>query len=154
MLGTDASKVAFFKEFEMWDQLRGLFYTSGRWFEYYELSLAVGDISAALNTILQCGLLPAADKQVAQMIFHYAMAEAFYGRNNIPPPIYERGRILGAVQTTWLEDVGKQWSDLHKFGDDIYDEKASMSTKRLQNGLLKDFFCLYVGLQFLSNSNH
>ncbi|OGE51205.1 hypothetical protein PENARI_c014G04055 [Penicillium arizonense] len=144
MLGTDASKVAFFKEFEMWDQLRGLFYTSGRWFEYYELSLAVGDVSAALNTMLQFGLLPAADKQIAQMMFHYAMAEVFYGRNNLPPPIYERDRILGSVQSTWLEQLGKQWSDLHKFGDEIYDEKASMSTTRLQNGLLKDFFCLYA----------
>jgi hypothetical protein len=147
MLGSDASKVAFFREFEMWDQLCGLFITSGRWFEYYELSLAVGDLSEALNTLLHCGLLPAAEKQMAQMIFQYVMAGDFFGRNDMNPRICERAKILGAIQSTWLEDIGRQWMELHRFGDEIYDEKASMSTKGLQNGLLKDFLCLYVSSQ-------
>ncbi|KAJ5757424.1 uncharacterized protein N7511_006118 [Penicillium nucicola] len=146
MLGNDDTKVAFFREFEMWDQLRSLFYTSRRWFEYYELSLAVGDLSVALQTLLRCGLLPTTDKQTVQLLFHYVMAEAFHCRNanSKARRIEEQTNILRAVKTTWLEPLAKQWIELQNFSEEFSDPDASMSIKKLPNGVLKDFLCLYA----------
>ena len=44
LLGSDVEKLSFFKEFEMFDQMRSLYKERHRWFEYYELSVAVGDL--------------------------------------------------------------------------------------------------------------
>lgn len=75
LLGSDVEKLAFFKEFEMFDQMRSLYKDRRRWFEYYELSVAVGDLPGAMDTLLTQKLLPVIDKKTSEYILHYTMAE-------------------------------------------------------------------------------
>jgi hypothetical protein len=51
MLGSDVCKIAFFKEFEIWDQLRALYSSKSRWFEYYDLSVARPCLSKILHSL-------------------------------------------------------------------------------------------------------
>ncbi|KAJ5519217.1 DNA helicase UvrD-like C-terminal [Penicillium expansum] len=123
MLGSDVSKIAFFKEFEMWDQLRALYSSKSRWFEYYDLSVAVGDIPAAISTLLVHKLMPVVDKPVVEKLFNYSMVES--------------NRLT-------LEKLGAQWKALLLLMDDFDDIDQPASVKHLDKGLLKDVFCLFV----------
>jgi hypothetical protein len=150
MLGSDVSKIAFFKEFEMWDQLRAFYSSKSRWFEYYDLSVAVGDIPAAIGTLLVHKLMPVVDKPVVEKLFNYSMVEVLYAHRNLIPAKPERDGLLKSVKLTYLEKLGAQWRTLLQLIDDLEDTNLSASVKHLDKGLLKDIFCLFVCFQ----SNH
>ncbi|KAJ5778909.1 hypothetical protein N7457_006629 [Penicillium paradoxum] len=144
LLGSDVSKIAFFKEFEMWDQLRVLYATKSRWFEYYDLSLLSGDIPAAISTLLVRKLLPVVEKPVLEKLFSYAMVEILYAHIGLIPVNPERESLLRSVKSTCLESLGAQWKALFLLIDDLDDMDVSTSSKNLDKGLLKDIFCLFV----------
>ncbi|CAG8896595.1 unnamed protein product [Penicillium egyptiacum] len=144
MLGSDVSKIAFFKEFEMWDQLLALYSSKSRWFEYYDLSVAVGDIPAAIGTLLVQKLMPVVDKPVVEKLFNYAMVEALYAHRDLIPAKPERDGLLKSVKTTYLEKLGAQWRTLLLLIDDFEDMDLPASVKHLDKSLLKDIFCLFV----------
>ncbi|CAP86579.1 Pc20g12500 [Penicillium rubens Wisconsin 54-1255] len=144
MLGSDVSKIAFFKEFEMWDQLRAFYSSKSRWFEYYDLSVAVGDIPAAIGTLLVHKLMPVVDKPVVEKLFNYSMVEVLYAHRNLIPAKPERDGLLKSVKLTYLEKLGAQWRTLLQLIDDLEDTNLSASVKHLDKGLLKDIFCLFV----------
>ncbi|OQE34898.1 hypothetical protein PENCOP_c015G08976 [Penicillium coprophilum] len=144
MLGSDVSKVAFFKEFEMWDQLRALYSSKSRWFEYYDLSVAVGDIPAAINTLLVHKLIPVVDKPIVEKLFNYSMIEVFYAHRDIITGNRERDGMLKSVKSTYLEKLGVQWKALLQLIGDFEDVESPASVKNLEKGPLKDIFCLFV----------
>lgn len=147
MLGSDVSKIAFFKEFEMWDQLRALYSSKSRWFEYYDLSVAVGDIPAAISTLLVHKLMPVVDKPVVEKLFNYSMVEVLHSQRDLIPGKPERDGLLKSVKSTYLEKLGAQWKSLLLLMDDFDDIDQPASVKHLDKGLLKDVFCLFVGFQ-------
>ncbi|OQD61522.1 hypothetical protein PENPOL_c016G10680 [Penicillium polonicum] len=144
MLGSDVSKIAFFKEFEMWDQLRALYSSKSRWFEYYDLSVAVGEIPAAISTLLVHKLMPVVDKPVVERLFNYSMVEVLYAHRDLIPGKPERDGLLKSVKSTYLEKLGAQWKALLLLIDDFDDVDLPASVKTLDKGLLKDIFCLFV----------
>ncbi|KAJ6177949.1 hypothetical protein N7519_008410 [Penicillium mononematosum] len=144
MLGSDVSKIAFFKEFEMWDQLRALYSSKSRWFEYYDLSVAVGDIPAAIGTLLVHKLMPVVDKPVVEKLFNYSMVEVLYAHRDLIPAKPERDGLLKSVKLTYLEKLGAQWRTLLQLIDDFEDMDSPASVKHLDKGLSKDIFCLFV----------
>ncbi|KUM63621.1 hypothetical protein ACN42_g3458 [Penicillium freii] len=144
MLGSDVSKIAFFKEFEMWDQLRALYSSKSRWFEYYDLSVAVGEIPAAISTLLVHKLMPVVDKPVVERLFNYSMVEVLYAHRDLIPVKPERDGLLKSVKSTYLEKLGAQWKALLLLIDDFDDVDLPASVKTLDKGLLKDIFCLFV----------
>lgn len=147
MLGSDVSKIAFFKEFEMWDQLRALYSSKSRWFEYYDLSVAVGEIPAAISTLLVHKLMPVVDKPVVEKLFNYSMVEVLYAHRDLIPGKPERDGLLKSVKSTYLEKLGAQWKTLLLLIDDFDDVDLPASVKNLDKGLLKDIFCLFVRFQ-------
>ncbi|OQE05043.1 hypothetical protein PENVUL_c027G05971 [Penicillium vulpinum] len=144
MLGSDASKIAFFKEFEMWDQLRALYSSKSRWFEYYDLSVAVGDLPAAISILLVYKLMPVIDKPIVEKLFHYSMVEVLYAQRDLIPGKSERDGLLKSVKSTHLEKLGAQWKTLLFLMNDFEDMDLPASVKHLEKGLLKDIFCLFV----------
>ncbi|KAJ5437376.1 Tetratricopeptide-like helical [Penicillium cf. griseofulvum] len=144
MLGSDVSKISFFKEFEMWDQLRALYSSKCRWFEYYDLSVAVGDIPAAISTLLVHKLIPVVDKPVVEKLFNYSMVEDLYAHRDIIQGNSERDGLLKSVKSTYLEKLGAQWKTLLLLIEDFEDMDLPASVKNLDKGLLKDIFCLFV----------
>ncbi|KXG50377.1 Tetratricopeptide-like helical [Penicillium griseofulvum] len=144
MLGSDACKISFFQEFEMWDQLRALYSSKGRWFEYYDLSVTVGDIPAAISTLLVYKLIPVVDKPVVEKLFNYSMIEVLYAHRDIIPGNPERDGLLKSVKSTFLEKLGAQWRTLLLLIDDLEDVDSPASVKNLDKGLLKDVLCLFV----------
>lgn len=144
MLGSDVSKIAFFKEFEMWDQLRALYAAKSRWFEYYDLSTASGDISAAISTLLVRRLIPVVDKPVLEKLFNYSMVEDLYARRDLIPANTERDGLSNLIKSTCLESLGAQWKALFQLIDDFEDTDVPASVKHLDKGILKDILCLFV----------
>ncbi|KAJ5822742.1 Tetratricopeptide-like helical [Penicillium robsamsonii] len=144
MLGSDVSKIAFFKEFEMWDQLRALYSSKSRWFEYYDLSVAVGDIPAAINTMLVHKLISVVDKPVVEKLFNYSMVEVLYAHRDIIPSNRERDGLLKSVKSTYLEKLGAQWKTILLLIEEFENMDSPASVKNLDKGLLKDIFCLFV----------
>ncbi|KAJ5783861.1 uncharacterized protein N7518_009538 [Penicillium psychrosexuale] len=144
MLGSDVSKIAFFKELEMWDQLRALYSSKSRWFEYYDLSVAVGDIPAAISTLLVHKLIPVVDKPVVEKLFSYSMVEVLYAHRDLIPSKPERDGLLKSAKSTYLEKLGAQWKSLLLLVDDFEDVDLPASVKTLDKGLVKDIFCLFV----------
>lgn len=147
MLGSDVSKISFFKEFEMWDQLRALYSSKSRWFEYYDLSVAVGDIPAAISTLLVHKLTPVVDKSVVEKLFNYSMVEVLYAHRDVIPDKPDRNGLLKSVKSTYLEKLGAQWKALLQLIEDFEDMDLPASVKNLDKGLLKDAFCLFVCFQ-------
>ena len=144
MLGSDVSKIAFFKEFEMWNQLCTLYSSKSRWFEYYDLSVAVGDIPAAISTLLVHKLMPVVDKPVVEKLFSYSMVEVLYAHRDVISGKPERDGLLKSVKSTYLEKLGAQWKSVLLLIDDFEDENLPASAKTLDKGLAKDIFCLFV----------
>ncbi|EKV12225.1 TPR and ankyrin repeat-containing protein 1 [Penicillium digitatum PHI26] len=144
MLGSDVCKIAFFKEFEIWDQLRALYSSKSRWFEYYDLSVAVGDIPVAMSTLLVHKLMPVVDKPVVEKLFNYSMVEILHAHRDLIPGKPERDGLLKSVKSTYLEKLGAQWKTLLLLIDDFDDIDLPASVKHLDKGLLKDIFCLFV----------
>ncbi|KAI3103031.1 hypothetical protein CBS147333_7635 [Penicillium roqueforti] len=144
MLGSDVSKIAFFKEFEMWNQLCTLYSSKSRWFEYYDLSVAVGDIPAAISTLLVHKLIPVVDKPVVEKLFSYSMVEVLYAHRDLIPSKPERDGLLKSAKSTYLEKLGAQWKSLLLLVDNFEDVDLPASVKTLDKGLVKDIFCLFV----------
>jgi hypothetical protein len=151
LLGSDVVKIAFFKEFEMWDQLRALYTAKSRWFEYYELSVAVGDIPAAMKTLVVHKLMPVIDRPVLDKLFNYAMAEELYAYADLLPSSPERDGLLKSIKSTNLESLGAQWKAIFSSLDRLRDPDVSASTKDLNHGHLKNVFCLFVSLKYCKN---
>ncbi|KAJ5669323.1 hypothetical protein N7462_010393 [Penicillium macrosclerotiorum] len=145
LLGSDVEKLSFFKEFEMFDQLRSFYATKGRWFEYYESSLAVGDLPAAMDTLLTHKLMPVVDKKTVESILHYTMAELLLAHRGIIENRPELAKdFLESSRSTPLEKTAMHWLTLFDLVDKIPNEIAAASAKTVSEGLLKDFFCLFV----------
>ncbi|KAJ5545485.1 hypothetical protein N7535_006129 [Penicillium sp. DV-2018c] len=144
LLGSDEAKVAFFKEFEMWDQLRSLYKAKSRWYEVHELSVAVGDIPAAISTLVVRKLMPVIDKTALDTLFNYAMTEELYAHAGLLPSSSERKGLLKLVKPTKLASLADQWRAIFSSLDRLDDPDVPASTKDLSHGLLKNIFCLFV----------
>ncbi|KAJ5674702.1 uncharacterized protein N7477_004636 [Penicillium maclennaniae] len=145
LLGSDVEKLSFFKEFEMFDQMRSLYKERHRWFEYYELSVAVGDLPEAMNTLLTQKLLPVIDKKVAEMILHYSMAETLLNHRHLidSRPELEKD-LLQSSRSTPLEKTALQWLSIFNLIDDYEGKSAQASFKSLgASPILVDFFSLF-----------
>lgn len=146
LLGSDVEKLAFFREFEMFDQMRSLYEDRRRWFEYYELSVAVGDLPGAMDTLLTQKLLPVIDKKTAESIFHYTMAETLLCHRGIAEsrPELEKD-LLQSSRSTPLEKTSLQWLDIFNLIDQFEEKDAQTSFKSLVlSPILTDFFCLFA----------
>lgn len=145
LLGSDADKEAFFKEFEMTDQLRSFYESKGRWFELYELTVFAGDLFSAMNILLTHKLLPVVDKKIIETLFQYAVTELFFVQRGFVQGKPEgHADLLKASKSTWLERIAQKWQMAFELIKSFEDENAPTSVKELEEGLLKDFFCLFV----------
>lgn len=145
LLGSDVEKLSFFKEFEMFDQMRSLYKERLRWFEYYELSVALGDLPEAMNTLLTQKLLPVVDKRMAELILHYAMAETLLHHRHLVEsrPELEKD-LLQSSRSTPLEKTALQWLNIFNSIDEYGAKSAQASFKSLvASPILLDFFCLF-----------
>jgi hypothetical protein len=146
LLGSDVEKLSFFKEFDMFDQMRSLYKDRRRWFEYYELSVAVGDLPGAMDTLLTQKLLPVVDKKTAECIFHYSMAEilmSYPGLTESRPELEKN--LLQSSRSTHLEKTALQWLGVFSLIDAFEEKGAETAFKSLvASPILIDFFCLFA----------
>lgn len=156
MLGADTKKIEFFKEFEMWEQLRMLYASKERWFEYYSQSVAMGDVSEAIKTLLAHGLIAVVERSTVEKLFHYAMAENFFAKMGLTQKNSAGDLLLmTAADLGWLKEVMEQWKTMFTLVDSFEDPEMPASfelPKDEGDGKkndfikddIKDFFCLCV----------
>lgn len=156
MLGADTKKIEFFKEFEMWEQLRMLYASKERWFEYYSQSVAMGDVSEAIKTLLSHGLIAVVERSTVEKLFHYAMAENFFAKMGLTQKNSAGDLLLmTAADLGWLKEVMEQWKTMFTLVDSFEDPEMPASfelPKDEGDGKkndfikddIKDFFCLCV----------
>ncbi|KAJ5612695.1 Tetratricopeptide-like helical [Penicillium lagena] len=145
LLGPDVDKEAFFKEFEMFDQLRIFYEKQGRWLEIYEMSISAGDLTSAMDALLSHKLILTANKKTAETVFHYAVVESLFTfksfANDWPGG---DSTLLQIAKSTWLEKLAGQWQVVFEMIQWAADKNRPVDWKRLEDGIPRDFFCLYV----------
>lgn len=147
LLGSDREKVAFFKEFEMWDQLRSFYVARRRWYELYALFVSSGDLPAALETLLRHDLTPAMDKRAVESILHFSMTESLLAVWGLIEPNTELTEkdILQGVLSSPLEPTAKQWLSIYILFQSFKEKEGPRSIALPDaSDLLKDFSCLLV----------
>jgi hypothetical protein len=151
LLGPDVDKEAFFKEFEMFDQLRIFYEKKGRWLEFYEMSISAGDLTSAMDALLSHNLILTANKKTAEMVFHYAVVESLFTLKGFANECSGGDvNLLKIAKATWLERLAGQWQVVFEMIRWAADENRPVDWKRLEDGIPKDFFCLYVRLHSYS----
>lgn len=147
LLGSDREKVAFFKEFEMWDQLQSFYVARRRWYELYALFVSLGELPAALDTLFTHDLMPAMDKGVVESILHFSLAESLLAVWGLVEPSTEltEKHILETILSTPLEPTSKQWLSIFILFESFkeQEEERSLSLPGVSN-MLRDFSCLLV----------
>ncbi|KAJ5825808.1 hypothetical protein N7474_002946 [Penicillium riverlandense] len=145
LLGPDVDKEAFFKEFEMFDQLRLFYEKKGRWLEFYEMSISAGDLTSAMDALLSHNLILTANKKTAEMVFHYAVAESLITHKGFANDLPEGDEnLLKSAKAASLERLAGQWQVVFEMIRWAADENRPVDWKRLEDGIPRDFFCLYV----------
>lgn len=145
LLGSDVEKLAFFKEFEMWDQMRQLFAASQRWLDYFELSVSIGDLPAAVDTLLAHRLMPVINQETAEITLHFAMTEILLARCGVIGTRLELEKdLVKACRSTPLEKLALQWLEIFDLIDTLQVKGTPASFKVGDSGLLTDFFSLFV----------
>ncbi|KAJ5109865.1 hypothetical protein N7532_002510 [Penicillium argentinense] len=61
LLGSAEEKIAFFKEFDMAEQLRSFYFTNGNWLEYYNVLIDSADMLSAVEIVLEHDLIRTID---------------------------------------------------------------------------------------------
>lgn len=130
----------------MWDQLRSFYVARRRWYELYALFVSLGDLPAALETLLTHDLMPAMDKRAVESILHFSLAESLLSVWGLIESSTESDKdILQEILSTPLETTAKQW--LHVFimfeSFKEQEEPRSISLPMVSN-MLRDFSCLLV----------
>jgi len=144
MLGSDAKKIEFFKEFEMWDQLRALYDSKSRWFELFALLMDIGELPAALNTILVHRIFKVVEKPTVEKVFHYTMAEFFYAWLGVIQKNPEWDNLLNEARSAGLGKLADEWKTPFNLMESFDDPNNTVTVKAFEMAEVKDFFCLFV----------
>lgn len=148
LLGSDADKEAFFKEFEMTDQLRSFYASRRRYQELFDLCLIAGDLCSALHLVISRKLIRASAEDVEKLL-NYVVVEALFSRKGLIDEQSERDQVLlKAFTSPLLERLASPWKPMFHLLDSIDDEGSSIDLLHLEDGLAKDLFCLFVSACF------
>lgn len=144
MLGSDAKKIEFFKEFEMWDQLRALYCSKSRWFELFTLLMDIGELSEALNTIMVHGLARVVENPIVEKLAQYTMAQELHTCLRRSPDKPGCFVLLKEFESARLEKIRRDWTRLFVLLDTFDDPECPVTVEGLELDEVKDFFCLFV----------
>jgi hypothetical protein len=144
MLGSDAKKIEFFQDFEMWDQLRALYGSKSRWFELFTLLMDIGELSEALRTIMVHGLARVVEKPIMEKLAHYTMAQELHARPRQSPDKPGWFILLTESESAGLEKIRCDWIRLSLLLDTFNDPECPVTVEGLELDEVKNFFCLFV----------
>lgn len=152
-LGSEDDKIAFFKEFEMWDDLLSFYTFHRKWIDVYELHVSLGNLHAAMSTLLSRKLFNSCrvgGKQTIESVFNFAMVETLLARLDVieKRPGLEQDLLSAAVKFP-IEPLARQWLYLFSLFHSFENEVALIQvTQNLLNSPLGDLTCLLVRLTF------
>lgn len=145
LLGSAEEKVDFFNEFEMMDDLCSYYAANDRWLEYYETSLANGDVMAAVDAVITHDLIEKVDAEVFEQALNYAMAESLISTHRgIKGEAGPRSSPLfikldAAFSETWLKNHLSQWQKVLHMLDFNLNDIIEFSMPLPEEKFLKDF---------------
>ena len=144
LLGSDEDKEAFFREFEMTDQLGSFYESKKRYSDLYSLSLLTGDLCTALQLAISLKLENIGADQV-ETLFNYVVAEEIFARRGWSGKQGERDELLlKAMTSPILEMAASRWKPILSLFDSVDNKEAVIEFSCEEDGLPKDFFCLFV----------
>lgn len=119
LLGSEEEKLEFFQEFEMTEDLSSYYASNEKWLQLYELSLANGEVLAAVSIVLEHGLIEKVDPECFEQALNYSLTESIYLNSNWSRADLEGGKehaaflLLSkfeeAFRETWLKSHLSQW---------------------------------------------
>ena len=166
LLGSDIDKEAFFREFELFDQLCSFYEAKEQYRDLFELCLSIGDLTTALDTVITHRLDSVSDNDV-EKLFNYVVAESIFIRRGLvnlqlnqgtaqPDQVAEdfdqiteqseRSRVLlkKAHSLPILEKAASHWEKAFLLFASVDNPNTSISLSDLQKGLARHFFCLFT----------
>ena len=166
LLGSDIDKEAFFREFELFDQLCSFYEAKEQYRDLFELCLSIGDLTTALDAVITHRLDSVSDNDV-EKLFNYVVAESIFIRRGLvnlqlnqgtaqPDQVAEdfdqiteqseRSRVLlkKAHSLPILEKAASHWEKAFLLFASVDNPNTSISLSDLQKGLARQFFCLFT----------
>lgn len=155
LLGSDADKEAFFKEFEMFDYLRSFYKKRERDRDLYKLALLTGNLAEAIDHAIKSGLDETEPKYVGS-VFGYVVAETiFVGMKLITEQNGPNNLMKRASRSPTLGKIVSEWRATEVVLKQVGNMDSSIELSCLQDGLAKNFVSLFVSTYtlFCSASN-
>lgn len=145
LLGSDDDKEEFFKEFDMFDQLQSFYKSRGRYRELYDLSIDTGDLTTALEVAISHNMRFTVDGKSVEFVFNYVQAETILSRRGSNgAKMQQVNNLAETYESTCLAESALQWQAAMQLLHSIEDEEKRIEISGLKDGIVKDFFCLYV----------
>lgn len=149
LLGSDVDKEQFFREFELFDNLRALYVRKGRYSDLFNICVLTGDLSSAINVAISYDLGYTVEERSVEAIFHYVMAEAVFARRGlIQTDVKQPDALLKRHKLPYLTRLASQWKTAFEILGRFEDEGEPYNISSLEDGRVKDFICLFVSKHF------
>lgn len=149
LLGSDVDKEQFFREFELFDHLRALYLSKGRYSDLFNICVLTGDLASAINAAISYDLGYTVEESSVETVFHYVMAETVFAhRGLIKMEVKQRGALLKPHKLPYLTRIASQWKKAFDFIGRFEDEGEPYNISPLEDGRVKDFLCLFVSVHF------
>lgn len=134
----------------MWDDLHSFYTTHRKWSELYELHVSLGDVHAAMSTLMTRNLLHSIDKPATESMFNFAMIETLLARLGLVEkrPELDHGLLQAALKSP-MESLAQQWLNFFNLFEASEDKVALESAcVKVMLTPLRDLTCLLVRRPF------
>lgn len=147
LLGSDVDKEEFFREFELFDNLRALYLSEGRYNDLFNVCVLTGDLASALDVAISYDLGYTVEEKSVETVFHYVMAETVYARRgSTETGTKQRDELLKPYKPPYLTRLASQWKMAFEVIDRFEGEQEPFDISSLEDGRVKDFLCLFVSV--------
>lgn len=145
LLGSDMDKEQFFREFELFDNLRALYECKERYSDLFNICVLTGDLVSAINVAVSYDLDYSVEEKSVEAVFHYVMAEAVFARRGLSQTgIKQPDLLLKCHKSPYLTRLASQWKAVFQILGHFEDEGQPYNISSLADGPVKDFLCLFV----------
>ncbi|GAD91519.1 hypothetical protein PVAR5_0091 [Paecilomyces variotii No. 5] len=144
MLGSNAEKESFFKEFEMIYELRDLYKSQHRYKELYHLCIGDGDLVSALEIVITQDLWGVVDQTEVETAFHYLEAGELCLEKANGEETNTNSQIWGMIGGTPLAEIASEWDRAISLIGSIGDVDCAFDLSSITDTLIQDFVCLFL----------
>ena len=151
LLGSDDEREAFFKDFNMKEDLLEFYRSKKRYHEVYHLLLESEQLRSALEVAVTYASQCAVPEHDLERLFHFVHVESFTQSAGSGIGFKDVPDLFDTIPTpSSLADAAGQWRHALYLVTNIVHDSVFPDLGRIKNSAIKDFLCLFVSLHLSS----